>query len=726
MKTVILAEKPDQARDYARAMQHAKRCNGYFEIKDPLFNGEVYITWAVGHLVELELPGYYEEKWSKWNLDALPIIPEKFEFRVSEEKKGVFEIIKGLLKDADEVIIATDIDREGENVAWSIINKCGVPKNKVKGRLWVNDLLPETIREGFSNLVPVTTTYRYYIEAQTRQYSDWLIGMNASPLYTLNLQEKGIDSKFSVGRVQTPTLFIVYNRENEIKSFSKQKYFEVEAEAKQNEKTFKCSIVPGGKFTSAISSKQYLKENGADIGQQYGIIKEVNHEDKSASSPKLFGLTDLQKEMNKLYKMTAKETLKTAQSLYEKKFLSYPRSNSNYITTKVFRQLLDQVPQLLNRYSLENTKIQDLPRSRYVDDKKVKEHYAIIPTKRIPTDNEFQEFSEKEKSVYESVIKRTLAMFLPNYDYQETTVLINIGNLSFRSSGKVTLFDGWKVILEEAKKKDIQLPAVKEGDQLLVYLQVVEKESQPPKYYSESQLLSKMENVDKDTEDDEEKKTLKEIEGIGMPSTRADIIEGLKKREYIKVEKYKIRMTEKGNILCAAIQFEKLLSTPSMTAAWEKNLRKIGQSESNSEQMQAKFLKHIIKYVNYLINSVPKTFETQEMKNALNDYQTEIDEQAQKRIVGQCPKCKGDITAKKGFYGCSNYPKCTFSINDIFRDKKLSKTNIKQLLKDGSSVVKGIKKKDKSETYDAVVTLNDKGYVQFKEFAKTKKKYNKV
>lgn len=722
MKTVILAEKPDQAKEYASAMQQSRRHNGYFEVKDPLFEGEVFITWAVGHLVELELPGHYEEKWSRWSLDSLPIIPERFEFRVSKDKKEVFEIVKNLLIDADEIVIATDIDREGENVAWSIIDKCEIPKNKVTKRLWINDLLPETIREGFSKMVPAASTYRYYIEAQTRQYSDWLVGMNASPLYTLNLQAKGIDSKFSVGRVQTPTLFIVYNRENEIKAFTKQKYFEIEGEAQKEETAFKCSMVPINKFPSAASSKQFLQENSAVLGQQYGMVQEVKCEDKFASSPRLFTLTDLQKEMNKRYKMTAKETLKAAQTLYEKKFLSYPRSDSRYITTKIFDQLKALLPQFLNRYMIENRMIQDSPRPRYVNDQKVKEHYAIVPTKKMPTDKEFKELSEKEKNVFESVLKRTVAMFLPDFEYKETAVVIAVGNLAFKASGKVTLSEGWKDVLEDEKVKENQLPAIKAGDQLLMYLKSMEKESQPPKHYTESQLLSKMENVGRDTEDDEERATLKAVEGIGMPSTRAEIIDGLKKREYIIVEKNRIQMTEKGNILCAAVQFEKLLSTPSMTAAWEKNLKKIGQAEFNNERMQINFLKHIIKYVNHLIAQVPKAFENSEMTKALCDYQVAIDEQAQKEVVGQCPNCKGTLAAKKGFYGCLNYPTCTFSINNLFRGKKLTKANVKQLLSNGSSIVRGIKTKDNANTYDAVVTINNKGYVQFKEFAKSRKK----
>lgn len=714
MQTVILAEKPSQAKDYAAAMQKSVRKNGYYEVNDPIFQGKVLLTWAVGHLVELDLPGEYCEKWEKWSLESLPIIPESFQYHVTKDTSDQFKIIKELLEKADEVIIATDIDREGEHVAWSILNQCSFPKEKVTKRLWINDQLPETIREGFSNLLPAKSTYRFYTEAQTRQYSDWLIGMNASPLYSLHLQKLGISDSFSVGRVQTPTLFLVYQREQEIMNFKKATYYEVGSTAKTDkQESFQVKMTPGQKFTTKTELSDFLQVNELSAGSHKAIVEQVQTEEKEQGSPSLFTLTGLQKQMNKQHKLTAKETLTTVQELYEKKLLSYPRSDCKYITMKSYEVLLKALPEYLNLLKMSDVETVREPSKKYVDDKKVAEHYAIIPTKKVPTEEELSALSNKEQQVYQTVLKQTVAMFLTKYQYKETTILLKAGNLRFKAIGKVPISEGWKQLFPLQEEKALILPSVQEQEEISLQLSAEEKETTPPKRYTENSLLARMENVDKVVEDSEEKEVFKDIKGLGMPSTRAEIIEGLKKRNYIKLEKNQLCMTEKGTILCAAVSFEKLLSTPSMTATWESSLKKIGQSTEGNELLQEKFLTNITNYIQHLIQSVPEAFESVELESALEKY---------RETQEKCPKCGQFLKRQKKFIGCSNYPTCKFTLSLDFRGKKLTSKNIKDLLEGKKTKVTKIKSKGKETTYDAFVQLNEKGFVEFKEFAKSKSK----
>lgn len=340
MSTVILAEKPSQALAYASALKQSTKKDGYFEIKDPIFADETFITFGFGHLVELAEPGHYEEKWQNWKLESLPIFPERYDFEVAKDKGKQFKIVAKLLKQANTIIVATDSDREGENIAWSIIHKANAfSKDKTYKRLWINSLEKDVIRSGFQNLQPGMNYYPFYQEAQTRQIADWLIGMNASPLYTLNLQQKGVQGTFSLGRVQTPTLYLIYQRQEAIENFKKEPFFEIEADITVKQGSFKGNLSSSERFKTQEELLSFVSSKHAKIGNQEGRIADVQTKEKKTNSPSLFSLSSLQSKVNQLYKATASQTLKAMQGLYEAKLLSYPRTDTPFITENEFAYL---------------------------------------------------------------------------------------------------------------------------------------------------------------------------------------------------------------------------------------------------------------------------------------------------------------------------------------------------------------------------------------------------
>ena len=722
MTTVILAEKPSQAASYAGAFKHSVKKDGFFEIQDPIFSDETFITFGFGHLVELAEPGHYDEKWKNWALDALPIFPQQYDFQVAADKKKQFKIVSGLLKKADTIIIATDSDREGENIAWSIIHESGAFSNKkTYKRLWINSLEKDVIRSGFKNLKPGMDYYPFYQEAQTRQIADWLIGMNGSMLYTLNLRSKGANGTFSLGRVQTPTLYMIYQRQELIEHFKKEPFYEIESLIEAKNGSFKALLSPSQRFSTKEELLYYVSSKGAVIGTQPGTIKDLQTKMKKTNSPNLFSLSSLQSKINQLYKATASQTLKAMQGLYEAKLLSYPRTDTPFITDSEFQYLKANYDSYARFLSIDEPMAQDQPRKRYVDGSKVQEHYAIIPTKQVASESAFNKLDDLQKKIYLLVMKTTIAMFLPDYTYEETVIETMVSTLCFKATGKVPKVEGWKILFKADTNKENEesqtLPAVMIGEAIQADVKSVEKETQPPKPFTEGTLLTAMKTANKTVDDEQAIKILQEVEGIGTEATRASIIETLKQKEYIKVEKNKLIVTEKGKLLCQAVESQHLLTSAEMTAKWETYLKKIGKKEGNQET----FIANIKKFIVHLIEHVPDDVQ----KLNFHTYQAEVKKEADKQTIGKCPKCGGNVVLKKSFYGCSNYPNCTFTLSDQFRKKKLTKTNLKDLLVGKETVVSGIKKADKT-TYHAKIKLSDTGQITFVSFVNAPKKAKKV
>ncbi|MCD0525291.1 type IA DNA topoisomerase, partial [Staphylococcus aureus] len=418
MKTVIFAEKPSQARDYANALGISHKKDGYIEGVNPMFDGRVIITWGFGHLVELKLPKDYSNPINNWDLKNLPYRPSPFEYKVSEGKSKQFNIVKSLFKDADILINATDIDREGSNIFYSTLKLTGV-KNKTIKRLWINSLVEKEIKKGFQQLQNNHQDYQNYQEAYARQTSDYLIGMNLSPVYSKIFQLQGVQDVFSIGRVQTPTLYMIYERYLAIENFKPETFYEIFGEFESKNGCYK------GKAKIKTTDKQEIinlggKHNLKDAKE--GIITKLETQEKRTSSPKLHSLSTLQSKINKQYKYSPEKTKNIVQSLYEKKILSYPRTDCNYITSEEYLYLKENLQSLMNVYNKHFSIVYDKPRARYVNNEKVKEHYAIIPTSQIPTPQKIEKLSQDEKYVLDEVVSTTLSMFANDYIYDETKI----------------------------------------------------------------------------------------------------------------------------------------------------------------------------------------------------------------------------------------------------------------------------------------------------------------
>ncbi|EME3503333.1 DNA topoisomerase 3 [Enterococcus faecium] len=725
MPTVILAEKPSQALAYASAFSSYTKEDGYFRVKDSIFHDETFVTFGFGHLVELDSPDKYKEEWKKWSLESLPIFPEQYQFSVPEDKQKQFAIVAELLQKATTIIVATDSDREGENIAWSIIHHAkAYSPDKVYKRLWINSLEKEAIREGFTHLREGKDYLPYYEEAQTRQISDWLVGMNASPLYSLLLQEKGGNGTFSLGRVQTPTLYMIYQRQLQIEQFKKEPFFELEGNVFHPEQAFKVTLEPSQRFNKQDEVFSFVKEKHAIIGEQEATIQSVEKEQRRSTSPTLFSLSSLQSKANQQFKASANDTLKAVQKLYEAKLLTYPRTDTPYITENEFDYLKNHVEKYCSFLSVDLPLTQLEPRKRYVNNKKVQEHHAIILTKQVPTNEQFQKLSSLEQNIYLLVARTTVAMFLPDYEYEETIVKVTVGDLLFQAKGQVPTVQGWKEIFPTKKedtktdtKKDTEnqnkLPKIIANETVTLSIGIVEKETTPPKPYTEGTLITAMKTAGKTVDDESEQEILKEVEGIGTEATRASIIETLKNKKYIELQKNKLLITAKGKVLCQAVSGEKLFTSAEMTAKWETRLKLIGQREGTQEN----FLTNIKKFLVHLIEEVPSFVS----KLDLTTYQEERSEEQKAASVGSCPKCEGVLIERKDFYGCSNYPTCRYTLTNNFRHKKLTKKNVQELVAGKETTITGIKNKEK-KTYDAIVRQNEKGYLEFVSFAQTKKK----
>ena len=696
-KTVFLAEKPSQASAYAEAFTKSKRENGYYVVSNDEYENAI-ITYGYGHLVSLYSPDDYDKNLKQWKLNTLPILPDQFKFKVGNGKSKQYKIVKDLLDKADTIIIATDGDREGEAIARLIINLSNNSHKTLK-RLWINSLEKEEIQKGLNNLKNGEEFFSIYKEAETRQIADWLVGMNLSRLYTLHMQKNGMEGVFSIGRVQTPTLFLIYQRNKEIEEFISKPFYELYSNFTHEKGEYQ------GKYSDRFNTIEELdnfKEKNK-LEESKGIVEEVITEEKKIYPPKLFSLSDLQSAANKVFGLGASETLKIMQSLYEKKIVSYPRTDSNYIGIPEFDYLKSNLSNYLNLVG----EVIELPQlsenKRYVDGSKVQEHYSIIPTRTLP---DLTKLNDNERKIYEMVLYRTLAIFEVPYIYDETKITTKVNDISFKTTGKIEKEIGWKrLIKEDNKNKDTPLPNVSKSDNVDSDLETKKGKTSPPKYYTEGTLITAMKNIGRISEDEENKDILKETEGIGTEATRANVIETLKKQEYIMVQKKNILVSEKAKTLCEIIKDDEI-SNADMTAKWEKYLKKI----RNEVGTQETFIKSITNFINHLIETVPNTFSNSEIKTHVKEIDNSL-------TVGICPKCQNNIIEKGKFYGCSNYPTCKFSLPNDFRKKKLTKKNIKELLEGKETLVKSIKKADK-KTYNANIKLNDSGYLSFVSFGK--------
>lgn len=714
MTTVILAEKPSQARSYIEAFKNSTKKQGYYAVSDPVLPNETFITYGFGHLVELATPEQYDTKYKQWALSNLPIFPEKYKFTVPTDKKAQFKIVKDLLSKADTIIVATDSDREGENIAWSIMTQAKINlKSKEIKRLWINSLEKEAILKGFKELKNGWDYYPAYQEAQTRQISDWLVGMNGSPLYTLLLKEAGLHGVYSIGRVQTPTLYMVYQRDLAIQNFNPEPYFELKAEILAEQQKFVAKLDPYQRFKDEKGLLAFMSEKKLEKGSQSGLIKDVQKQTKKTSSPRLFSLSSLQSEINKRYHASASDTLQAVQNLYEAKLLTYPRTDSNYITEQEFNYLVENLNGYLGFLSKDVSLNHQEPNKRYVNGKKVQEHHAIIMTKTIPTQEKLSKFPALEQRIYNLVLRTTLAMFADPYEFEETVILTSIGDAVFKATGNVPKNQGWKVLFSDYKtekqEEETILPLVEVGQSISANLTPDQKMTKPPVPFTEGTLITAMKTAGKTLDDEEAQSILKDNEGIGTEATRANVLDVLKKRGYLLTEKNKLHVSQQGITLCKAVELEPLLTSPEMTAKWEKALKQI----SAKERTQENFLEQIKKFVSKIIHDVPTQMKQSDSLTSQVASQKDTEQQAELDAqIGICPICKtGKIVDKGKFYGCTNYKAtdpCTFSLPKKWSEKALGKTAIKDLITKGeTSKLKGFKSKKTGKKFDAKLTIKE-------------------
>jgi len=583
---VCIAEKPSVAKDIADVLGAKTKHDGYIE-------GNGYqVTWTFGHLCTLKEPHDYTPNWKNWSLGSLPMIPPRFGIKLIEDKgiEKQFRIIESLMQKADGIINCGDAGQEGELIQRWVMQKAGA-KCPVK-RLWISSLTEESIREGFSRLQDQDAFKPLYEAGLCRAIGDWLLGMNATRLYTIKYRTPNSRQVLSIGRVQTPTLALVVNRQKEIDNFKPEQYWELKTVYRDT--TFSYTK---GKFTK-IEDGQALLE---DIRALNFVITDVTRKEGKDYAPRLFDLTSLQVECNRKYGYSADDTLKTIQSLYEKKITTYPRVDTTFLSDDIYPKC-PGILKGLKDYAQFTAPLEGarLPKTKRVfDNSKVTDHHAIIPTGVYPNN-----LTQQERAVFDLVARRFIAVFYPDCLYAQTTVMGKAGHAEFKTTGREILKPGWRVLFDKEKldeKADDDeriLPqfTVDESGPHLPELQ--EKWTQPPKPYTEATLLRAMETAGKLVNDEELRDAMKE-NGIGRPSTRAAIIETLYKRGYMRKEKKNLYPTPTGTGLIDLIH-EELLKSAELTGIWEKHLREI----ERGQYQPAQFMDDLKQMVTTLVHDV--------------------------------------------------------------------------------------------------------------------------
>ncbi|WP_103865051.1 type IA DNA topoisomerase [Aquimarina sp. I32.4] len=684
---VCIAEKPSVAREIAAVLGANTKCDGYYE-------GNGYaVTYTFGHLCTLFEPNDYKPYWKSWDLNNLPMLPDKFKTKVVDNSgiKKQFGIIKKLFDKASVVINCGDAGQEGELIQRWVIDQAAY-QGEVQ-RLWISSLTTEAIKEGFEQLQPSTQYDNLYYAGFSRAIGDWLLGMNATRLYTV--KHGGYKQVVSIGRVQTPTLAMLVNRFKEIHNFKPHPYWELQTVYRET--LFNCEE---GRFLKKEEGEAFAKAVKESDFEIQSITKKKGKE----YAPKLFDLTGLQVYCNTKFGFSADETLKIAQKLYEQKVVTYPRVDTTFLPNDIYPKVSGILNKLTNYQNLTQPLLgKKIKKSAKVfNDKKVTDHHAIIPT-GVQINLQYN-----QQQVYDIITKRFIAAFYDDCLVANTTVIGKADTVTFKTTGKVILEKGWRVVFEtpsskEKKEKGI-LPSFEKGEKGTHEPSFLEKETKPPNQYTEATLLRAMETAGKQVDDDEMRELMKE-NGIGRPSTRANIIETLFKRKYIKRNKKQILPTQTGIQLIDTIQ-NKLLTSAELTGQWEKQLKEIEKGNFHA----GAFIKNMKKMVDDLVYEVRT-----EKKRANISYTATAKESVSKKekkvitINGQsCPKCKQGMLLKgKTAYGCSAYKKgCDFKLPFSFEGKKISEKQYLRLLQKGCTVnLKGFKTSDGSK--EGLIRFND-------------------
>lgn len=642
---VILAEKPSVAREIAAFVGARSRHDSYLE------GGGYQVTWAYGHLVELKEPQDYDPALKRWSLDTLPFVPESFELKLVKDKRSreQFSVIKRLFRGADEIICATDAGREGELIFRYILALAGGEKKTIR-RLWLSSLTGAAIRDAFGRLRPGSDYEKLYAAARCRSEADWIVGLNATRNYTVRFGGSGL--LWSVGRVQTPVLAMIVGRDDEIRTFQKEPFWELMTHYR--DVTFK---YVGDRFLQRDEAEAKLAQVQ---GHPFAVVK-VGQKEERSQPPQLFDLTELQRTMNRRFGLSADATLKAAQALYEAKLLTYPRTDSRYLSSDMKKQIPDILRSLraFKPREIDLLNLASLPFSgRIVNDGKVSDHHAIIPVGAVPTS-----LPSSQEKVFDAVVTRFISAFYPPCLKEVTTVDGQANKVPFRVRGVRVVQPGWTELEQPAREKegdDAQsLPAFTPGETGPHQPLIKQGETSPPRHFTENTLLGAMETAGKLVDDDELKEALKE-KGIGTPATRAAIIETLLKRDYIRREKKNLVATDMGRYLIALVR-DRDLKSPELTGQWEAKLRSIEAGKLEPGE----FMKAIAEYTTQIVRSGEPNI---------------VDE----RRLGNCPRCGSEVIQGNRGFGCSAWKDgCKFVLWPNYKDRQLELSEIRGLLQHG-------------------------------------------
>ena len=695
---LVIAEKPSVAKSIADVLGALDRQEGYFE-------GSGYlVSWCVGHLIELAEPESYGEQWKKWTYESIPVNPEHWQYEIKEDTKEQYDVLYGLLHDSrvDEVVCATDAGREGELIFRLVYNMASC--KKPMKRLWISSMEESAIREGFENLKPGSDYDHLYHSALCRQEADWLVGINGTRLFTVLYGGKVL----KVGRVQTPTLAMLVERESKIMNFKKEQYF-------------MAHILCGGVDAAAerIDSKTEAEKIAGACRNGQALVTSVAKEEKTVAPPKLYDLTTLQRDANRLFGFTAKQTLEYTQSLYEKKLCTYPRTDSQYLSDDMEQTAGNVIEAIFDSILFEENRMFNPDIKRVLNSKKVTDHHAIIPTMEIAK-VDLAALPETERKILSLVANRLLCATGEKHLYETVKAELSCGGYTFAASGKSVLNNGWKDFedafkrsfktTEDKEQEDKKLPELSEGQTFDgVQTKISEHYTTPPKHFTEDSLLSAMERAgNEDMSDDVERK------GLGTPATRADIIEKLVKDGFVKREKKQMIPTEDGMKLITVLP--DVVKSPKLTADWENALTLVAKGEMEREDFMAD--------IETMVSDLIHTY------HEVSDEQKKMFAQEQK-VLGKCPNCGGEVV--KGKYGAFCKNKCGMNVSRIM-GVSLSDEQVESLLAGKKTLLKGLTSKA-GKKYDAYIIPNgteeyhytkdgeEKSGVQFKfvmEFPKRK------
>ena len=680
---LVIAEKPSVGMSIAKVIGATERHDGYLE-----GNGYI-VSWCFGHLVSLCQADAYDLKYKNWNKEDLPILPRDFKWEVTSDKVSQFKVLRKLMfrNDVDELICATDAGREGELIFRLVYNEAGC--TKPFKRLWISSMEDQAIREGFDNLRPGQDFDNLYDAAISRSEADWLVGINATRLFTTLYGRK-----LTVGRVQTPTLAMLVDRSDAIKNFVKQKYFNVHLSSEGFE---------------AVKEKIF-DENEADVivdkcSGQTAVITSVTNNRKSINPPKLYDLTTLQREANRYLGMTAQQTLNATQSLYEKKLVTYPRTDSRFLTEDMEDTARSMVEIVRKLFTFGKASTGEIDVKRVLNSKKVTDHHAIIPTAEVAK-AKISELTNAEQDILMLIAKQLLCATDSAHIYMDTEVLVTCAGEEFKAKGKTVNENGWKSIerayrsyigntdKSDDEKEPAELPEVTNGQTLeSVAMSKSEHFTSPPKPYTEDSLLSSMETAgNEDFDEDTEKK------GIGTPATRASMIEKIISCRYAERKGKQLIPTDAGITLISILP--EVLKSPKLTADWENSLMQIERGEKKAED----FMNSISVFTGNMIRS---------NMNPSSEAAGKFADVSVRETIGKCPRCGSPVyEGQKSFY-CSNND-CKFF---IFKDnkllssmkKKVTKTLVAGLLDKGRVHVKGLYSQKKDKTFDADIVMEDTG-----------------